>query len=242
MYMALFTREETLEYHHSPRHGKTGVVLTKRCESQKGLSLAYSPDVAGACKAIVGDQALVSEYTGHANLVAVISDDVAVLGLDNIGSYTAKPVMRDKGVLFKNFADVDVFDLCLKTGNTEEFIAIARTMKPTFGGINPEDIKVPERFIIEETLKRKIGIPAFHDDQYGTAIIFGTALLNAYELTGRRIRDVIVVVVGAGTTGMACTRFYYALGVKRGNIRMFDSKGLTHKKRSSLAEYKLEFA
>ena len=203
--MALFTREEALEYHRSPRHGKTEVVLTKRCESQKDLSLAYSPGVAEACKAIAEDQALVSEYTGRANLVAVISDGTAVLGLGNIGPYAAKPVMEGKGVLFKNFADVDVFDLCLKTGSTEEFIAAVRTMEPTFGGINLEDIKAPECFIIEETLKKEMGIPVFHDDQHGTAI-------------------------------------YCALGVKRENIRMFDSKGLIHKKRSNLAEYKLEFA
>ncbi len=213
--MALFTREEALEYHRSPRHGKTEVVLTKRCESQKDLSLAYSPGVAEACKAIAEDQALVSEYTGRANLVAVISDGTAVHGLGNIGPYAAKPVMEGKGVLFKNFADVDVFDLCLKTGSTEEFIAAVRTMEPTFGGINLEDIKAPECFIIEETLKKEMGIPVFHDDQHGTAIISGAALLNA---------------------------FYCALGVKRENIRMFDSKGLIHKKRSNLAEYKLEFA
>ena len=217
--MALFTREEALEYHRSPRHGKTEVVLTKRCESQKDLSLAYSPGVAEACKAIAEEQALVSEYTGRANLVAVISDGTAVLGLGNIGPYAAKPVMEGKGVLFKNFADVDVFDLCLKTGSTEEFIAAVKTMEPTFGGINLEDIKAPECFIIS-----------------------GAALLNACELTGRKIEDVTVVVVGAGAAGMACARFYCALGVKRGNIRMFDSKGLIHKKRSNLAEYKLEFA
>ena len=194
--MALFTREEALEYHRSPRHGKTEVVLTKRCESQKDLSLAYSPGVAEACKAIAEDQALVSEYTGRANLVAVISDGTAVLGLGNIGPYAAKPVMEGKGVLFKNFADVDVFDLCLKTGSTEEFIAAVRTMEPTFGGINLEDIKAPECFIIEETLKKEMGIPVFHDDQHGTAIISGAALLNACELTGRRIEGVTVVVVG----------------------------------------------
>lgn len=144
-----------------------------------------------------------SEYTGRANLVAVISDGTAVLGLGNIGPYAAKPVMEGKGVLFKNFADVDVFDLCLKTGSTEEFIAAVRTMEPTFGGINLEDIKAPECFIIEETLKKEMGIPVFHDDQHGTSIISGAALLNACELTGRRIEDVTVVVVGAGAAGMA---------------------------------------
>ena len=240
--MALFTREEALEYHRTPRHGKTEVVLTKRCESQKDLSLAYSPGVAEACKAIAEDQTLVSEYTGRANLVAVISDGTAVLGLGNIGPYAAKPVMEGKGVLFKNFADVDVFDLCLKTGSPEEFIAAVKTMEPTFGGINLEDIKAPECFVIEETLKKEMNIPVFHDDQHGTAIISGAALLNACELTGRRIEDAVVVVVGAGAAGMACSRFYCALGVKRENIRMFDSKGLIHKKRAGVAPYKMEFA
>ena len=240
--MALFTREEALEYHRSPRHGKTEVVLTKRCESQKDLSLAYSPGVAEACKAIAEDQTLVSEYTGRANLVGVISDGTAVLGLGNIGPYAAKPVMEGKGVLFKNFADVDVFDLCLKTSSTEEFIAAVRTMEPTFGGINLEDIKAPECFIIEDTLKKEMNIPVFHDDQHGTAIISGAALLNACELTGRRIEDIVVVVVGAGAAGMACARFYCTLGVRRENIRMFDSKGLIHKKRAGVAPYKMEFA
>lgn len=240
--MALFTREEALEYHRSPRHGKTEVVLTKRCESQKDLSLAYSPGVAEACKAIAEDQALVSEYTGRANLVAVISDGTAVLGLGNIGPYAAKPVMEGKGVLFKNFADVDVFDLCLKTGSTEEFIAAVRTMEPTFGGINLEDIKAPECFIIEETLKKEMGIPVFHDDQHGTAIISGAGLINALEITGKKAEDFIVVVSGAGAAAIACAKFYTELGIDPANIRMFDSKGILHKGRTDLNKYKAQFA
>ena len=240
--MALFTKEESLAYHEEPRPGKLEVLPVKPCFTQKDLSMAYSPGVANACLAIADDPSLANAYTGRGNLVAVVSNGTAVLGLGNIGPYAAKPVMEGKGVLFKNFADVDVFDLCLKTGSTEEFIAAVRTMEPTFGGINLEDIKAPECFIIEETLKKEMGIPVFHDDQHGTAIISGAALLNACELTGRRIEDVTVVVVGAGAAGMACARFYCALGVKRENIRMFDSKGLIHKKRSNLAEYKLEFA
>ena len=240
--MALFTREEALEYHRSPRHGKTEVVLTKRCESQKDLSLAYSPGVAEACKAIAEDQALVSEYTGRANLVAVISDGTAVLGLGNIGPYAAKPVMEGKGVLFKNFADVDVFDLCLKTGSTEEFIAAVRTMEPTFGGINLEDIKAPECFYIEEVLKKEMNIPVFHDDQHGTAIISGAGLINALEIIGKKAEDFIVVVSGAGAAAIACAKFYTELGIDPANIRMFDSKGILHKGRTDLNKYKAQFA
>ena len=230
--MALFTREEALEYHRSPRHGKTEVVLTKRCESQKDLSLAYSPGVAEACKAIAEDQALVSEYTGRANLVAVISDGTAVLGLGNIGPYAAKPVMEGKGVLFKNFADVDVFDLCLKTGSTEEFIAAVRTMEPTFGGINLEDIKAPECFIIEETLKKEMGIPVFHDDQHGTAIVVLAGIMNGLRLTGKKKEDCKVVVNGAGSAGIAITRLLLTYGFK--HVTMCDRFGIISKNYPSL--------
>mgnify|MGYP005951309595 CR=1 FL=1 len=223
--MALFTREEALEYHRSPRHGKTEVVLTKRCESQKDLSLAYSPGVAEACKAIAEDQALVSEYTGRANLVAVISDGTAVLGLGNIGPYAAKPVMEGKGVLFKNFADVDVFDLCLKTRSAEEFIAAVKTMEPTFGGINLEDIKAPECFEIEDSLKAR-GVfkgPIFHDDQHGTAVVTLAGLLNALKIVGKNIEDIKVVTSGAGAAGTAIIKLLMAVGLK--NVIMCDSKG-----------------
>lgn len=222
--MALFTREEALEYHRSPRHGKTEVVLTKRCESQKDLSLAYSPGVAEACKAIAEDQALVSEYTGRANLVAVISDGTAVLGLGNIGPYAAKPVMEGKGVLFKNFADVDVFDLCLKTGSTEEFIAAVRTMEPTFGGINLEDIKAPECFYIEEVLKKEMNIPVFHDDQHGTAIVVLSGIINALRLVGKDKESVRVVVNGAGSAGIAIAKLLLSYGFA--NVTMCDIRGI----------------
>ena len=227
---------------HETHKGKVGIVSKVEVSTRDDLSTAYTPGVAEPCRKIKENPDDVYKYTFKGNMVAVVSNGTAVLGLGNIGPLAGKPVMEGKGVLFKNFADVDVFDLCLKTGSTEEFIAAVRTIEPTFGGINLEDIKAPECFIIEETLKKEMGIPVFHDDQHGTAIISGAALLNACELTGRRIEDVTVVVVGAGAAGMACARFYCALGVKRENIRMFDSKGLIHKKRSNLAEYKLEFA
>ena len=234
--MALFTREEALEYHRSPRHGKTEVVLTKRCESQKDLSLAYSPGVAEACKAIAEDQALVSEYTGRANLVAVISDGTAVLGLGNIGPYAAKPVMEGKGVLFKNFADVDVFDLCLKTGSTEEFIAAVRTMEPTFGGINLEDIKAPECFIIEETLKKEMGIPVFHDDQHGTAIVVTAALINALRVVGKKMEDVHIVLNGPGAAGTAIIKMLMTAGAK--DIVAVDQFGTLYKGCNSAEAHK----
>ena len=240
--MALFTREEALEYHRSPRHGKTEVVLTKRCESQKDLSLAYSPGVAEACKAIAEDQALVSEYTGRANLVAVISDGTAVLGLGNIGPYAAKPVMEGKGVLFKNFADVDVFDLCLKTDSTEEFIAAVRTMEPTFGGINLEDIKAPECFYIEEVLKKEMNIPVFHDDQHGTAIISGAALLNGLEIAGKSIANARVVINGAGAAAVSIARLFLKLGLNCENLVLCDSKGVVSTRREDLNPVKEQLA
>ena len=234
--MALFTREEALEYHRSPRHGKTEVVLTKRCESQKDLSLAYSPGVAEACKAIAEDQALVSEYTGRANLVAVISDGTAVLGLGNIGPYAAKPVMEGKGVLFKNFADVDVFDLCLKTGSTEEFIAAVRTMEPTFGGINLEDIKSPECFEIEETLERELDIPVFHDDQHGTAIVVTAALINALRVVGKKMEDVHIVLNGPGAAGTAIIKMLMTAGAR--DIIAVDQFGTLYKGCNSAEAHK----
>ena len=240
--MALFTREEALEYHRSPRRGKLEVIPIKPCETQKDLTLAYSPGVAEACNAIAEDKKLVSEYTGRSNLVAVVSDGTAVLGLGNIGPEAGKPVMEGKGVLFKVFADVDVYDLCLKTSAPGQLIGVVEALEPTFGGINLEDIKAPECFIIEEALKASMNIPVFHDDQHGTAIISGAALLNACELTGRKIEDVRVVVVGAGAAGIACSRFYMELGVQRENICMFDSRGLIHEGRKGLNRYKKMFA
>ena len=240
--MPLFTREEALNYHRAPRPGKLEVIPVKSCENQKDLSLAYSPGVAEACMAIHDDPSAAALYTGRANLVAVVSNGTAVLGLGNIGPLAGKPVMEGKGVLFKTFADVDVYDICLKTTDPDELIKVVENLEPTFGGINLEDIKAPECFYIEDELKKRMNIPVFHDDQHGTAIISGAALINACELTGREIGSVRVVIVGAGAAGIACARFYMLLGVKRENIRMFDSRGLIFKGRAGVNVWKEEFA
>ncbi|WP_297218451.1 malic enzyme-like NAD(P)-binding protein [uncultured Desulfovibrio sp.] len=240
--MALFTREDALEYHRVPRPGKLEVVPVKPCANQLDLSLAYSPGVAHACLAIKEDPARAADYTGRANLVAVVSNGTAVLGLGNIGPLAGKPVMEGKGVLFKTFADVDVYDINLATRDSDELINVVKCLEPTFGGINLEDIKAPECFYIEDQLKAALQIPVFHDDQHGTAIISGAALINACEITGRNIGDLKVVVVGAGAAGIACARFYVLLGVKRENICMFDSRGLIYKGREGLNPYKEEFA
>ena len=240
--MALFTPEEALAYHGKGRKGKVEVVPTKPCLTQKHLSMAYTPGVALACQAIERDPALVYDYTTKGNLVAVVSNGTAVLGLGNIGPAAGKPVMEGKGVLFKVFADVDVFDINLDCKDPDKLIEIVKAMEPTFGGINLEDIKAPECFHIEETLKREMGIPVFHDDQHGTAIISGAGILNALEISGKKVEDLVVVVSGAGAGAIACTKFYEALGVKRSNIHMFDSRGHLHKGRSDLNEHKMAYA
>lgn len=240
--MALYTKQEALEYHHSPRPGKVEVLPTKPCNTQKDLSMAYSPGVAEACMAIHANDALVADYTGRANLVAVISNGTAVLGLGNIGPKAAKPVMEGKGVLFKMFADVDVFDIELNEKDPKKLCEIIKTLEPTFGGINLEDIKAPECFYIEDTLKKEMNIPVFHDDQHGTAVITGAAFLNACEIAGRKPADCKVVVSGAGAAGIACCNFYVALGVDPRNVYMFDSKGLIWKGRTDLNEYKARYA
>ena len=240
--MALYTTQEALDYHKLPRPGKLEVIPVKPCANQKDLSLAYSPGVAEACVAIKNDPAKVSEYTGRANLVAVVSNGTAVLGLGNIGPLAGKPVMEGKGVLFKTFADVDVYDINIKADTVEEMVKITQALEPTFGGINLEDIKAPECFAVEEELKRTMNIPVFHDDQHGTAIISGAALLNGCELTGRKPESIKVVVMGAGSAAIACSKFYCSLGVKRENIFMFDSKGLIYKGRGGLNKFKEEFA
>lgn len=240
--MALYTKQEALEYHHSPRPGKVEVLPTKPCNTQKDLSMAYSPGVAEACMAIHANDALVADYTGRANLVAVISNGTAVLGLGNIGPKAAKPVMEGKGVLFKIFADVDVFDIELNEKDPKKLCEIIKTLEPTFGGINLEDIKAPECFYIEDTLKKEMNIPVFHDDQHGTAVITGAAFLNACEIAGRKPADCKVVVSGAGAAGIACCNFYVALGVDPRNVYMFDSKGLIWKGRTDLNEYKARYA
>ena len=239
---ALYTKEEALKYHSSPRPGKIEVVLTKPFATQKDLSMAYSPGVAEACMEIYRDPSLAGTYTGRSNLVAVVSNGTAVLGLGDIGPLGGKPVMEGKGVLFKHFADVDVFDIELDTRDSDRLIDVVKAMEPTFGGINLEDIKAPECFYIEKRLKAEMKIPVFHDDQHGTAIISGAALLNACEISGRKPEDIRVVVMGAGAAGIACAEFYCSLGVKRENVFMFDSRGLIHQGRTDLNEYKKAFA
>lgn len=240
--MALYTKEEALAYHESPRHGKVEVLPTKACATQKDLSMAYSPGVADACLAIHADETLVDVYTGRANLVGVVSNGTAVLGLGNIGPKAGKPVMEGKGVLFKMFADIDVFDINLAENDPRKICDIVRAMEPTFGGINLEDIKAPECFFIEETLRKEMNIPVFHDDQHGTAVISGAGLINACEITGRKMSDCKVVISGAGAAAIACANFYVALGVAQENIYMFDSRGLIHVGRKDLNEYKAKYA
>ena len=240
--MALFSKEEALAYHRFPRSGKIEVVPTKPCNNQKDLSLAYSPGVAEACLEIAAKPDTAAFYTGRSNLVGVISDGSAVLGLGNIGPLAGKPVMEGKGILFKIFADIDVFDIELDTENAERLIEIVKAMEPTFGGINLEDIKAPECFYIEKRLKAEMNIPVFHDDQHGTAVISGAGLLNAAEILGRKLEDLKVVIVGAGAAGTACAEFYLSLGVLFSNLFLFDSKGLIYQGRENLTEYKARFA
>lgn len=236
-------KEDALLYHSMGRKGKIEVVTTKPCVTQRDLSLAYSPGVAEPCLEIHKDISKVYEYTAKGNLVAVISNGTAVLGLGDIGAAAGKPVMEGKGVLFKSFADIDVFDIELESHNTEELIRVIEVLAPTFGGINLEDIKGPECFIIEEALKKKLDIPVFHDDQHGTAIISGAALLNALELVGKKIEDVKVVYNGAGASGIACAKFHISLGVDPKNVLMCDSTGVLYKGRTKgMNEYKEEFA
>ncbi|MFO7563641.1 MAG: NADP-dependent malic enzyme [Enhygromyxa sp.] len=239
--MAKLSRKEALDYHTQGRPGKIAVVPTKPLTSQRDLSLAYSPGVAEPCLEIAKDPSKVNLYTARGNLVAVISDGTAVLGLGDIGPLAAKPVMEGKGVLFKKFADIDVFDLELSTKDPDAFIECVAALEPTFGGINLEDIGAPECFYIEEQLKRRMKIPVFHDDQHGTAIISGAALLNAAELTGRDLSKIRVVVSGAGASAVSCSRFYISLGVAPENLLMCDSKGVIHSERTDLNDIKREF-
>ena len=240
--MALFTAQEALDYHSMGRKGKLEVVPTKPCTTQKHLSLAYSPGVANTCREISRDPEQVFNYTNKSNLVAVISNGTAVLGLGNTGPMAAKPVMEGKGVLFKAFADIDVYDLNINQTDPEKFIQWVKMVEPTFGGINLEDIKAPECFQIEQALIREMNIPVFHDDQHGTAIISGAGLLNALEIAGKKIENLKMVVSGAGASAIACARFYVSLGLPRENIFMYDSRGLIHANRQDLNQYKLEFA
>ncbi len=236
------TNEEALKYHSEGRPGKIEVVATKPCFTSRELAMAYTPGVAVPCLEIEKDESLVYNYTAKGNLVAVISNGTAVLGLGDIGPMAGKPVMEGKGVLFKRFADIDVFDIEVKSKDPKEIISTVQKLEPTFGGINLEDIKAPECFEIEEELKKTMNIPVFHDDQHGTAIISCAALINGAEIAGKKLEDMRLVVVGAGAAGIACSKLYVTAGVKKENIAMFDSKGHIHKGRTDLNKYKAEFA
>jgi malate dehydrogenase (oxaloacetate-decarboxylating)(NADP+) len=229
-----YMEKEALDYHAKGRPGKIEVNPTKETDTQKDLALAYSPGVAAPCLAIEADASKVYEYTTKGNLVAVISNGTAVLGLGDIGPLASKPVMEGKAVLFKIFADIDVFDLELDTKDLEEFIRTVKILSPTFGGINLEDISAPDCFDIEERLKSELNIPIMHDDQHGTAIVSAAALLNALELIGKKIQNIKVVINGAGAAATSCASIYLALGVQRKNLFMFDSKGLIHEDRDNL--------
>jgi malate dehydrogenase (oxaloacetate-decarboxylating)(NADP+) len=236
------TKQDVLEYHEMGRPGKIEVIATKPLTNQRHLSLAYSPGVAEAVLEVERDPGTAYRYTAKSNLVAVISNGTAILGLGNRGALASKPVMEGKGVLFKTFADIDVFDIEVDTEDTEEFIAAVRAIAPTFGGINLEDIKAPECFEIETRLKAMLPIPVFHDDQHGTAIISSAGLINALEITGKRAEDLRVAVSGAGASAIACSDLYIKLGVRPENILMVDSKGVIHSERDDLNKYKLPFA
>ena len=240
--MAKLTREDALLYHSQGKPGKIEVTPTKPYSSQRDLSLAYSPGVAEPCLEIEKDPNAAYEYTSKGNLVAVISNGTAVLGLGDIGAMAGKPVMEGKGLLFKIFAGIDVFDIEVNEKDPEKFIQVVKAIAPTFGGINLEDIKAPECFEIEERLKAELDIPLMHDDQHGTAIISSAGLLNALELVGKKIEDVKIVVNGAGAAANSCTQLYMMLGAKLENIVMVDSKGVINKQRTDLNSRKKPFA
>ncbi len=235
--MSELTKEKVLAYH---KQGKIGIDLTKSCDSQAELSMAYTPGVAIPCLEIEKDVNLSFEYTNRANLVAVVSDGTAVLGLGDIGPEASKPVMEGKAVLFKKFANVDAFDIELDVHSVEEIVATCKAIAPTFGGINLEDISAPRCFEIERILKDELDIPVFHDDQHGTAIITTAGLMNVLELTGKKVDEIKIVINGAGAAGISCAKMYKALGVR--HIIMCDSKGVINTNRTDLNKYKMEFA
>ena len=239
---AKIRKNEALDFHEASPAGKIEVRPTKPLSSQHDLALAYSPGVAEPCKLIHKDNELVYKYTAKGNLVGVISNGTAVLGLGDIGPEASKPVMEGKGVLFKKFAGIDVFDIEINENDPDKFIDIVKSLEPTFGGINLEDIKAPESFKIEKELKQKMNIPVMHDDQHGTAIISSAALINALEVNGKKIEKIKIVVSGAGGAAIACTDLYVALGAKKENIIMVDSKGVIKKDRPNLDENKARYA
>ncbi|HXK23466.1 MAG TPA: malic enzyme-like NAD(P)-binding protein [Myxococcota bacterium] len=235
----MITREQALAYHSKGRPGKLKITPTKPTRTQEDLSLAYSPGVAEPCREIARDPDDVFKYTGRGNLVAVVTNGTAVLGLGNLGPCAAKPVMEGKAVLFKRFADIDVFDIEIASEDVDEIVRAVELIAPTFGGINLEDIRAPECFEIERRLIESLDIPVFHDDQHGTAIISGAALLNAAQLTGRSLEDIRVVFNGAGASGIACARLYRDLGVPAENITLCDSRGVIYSgRREGMNRYK----
>jgi malate dehydrogenase (oxaloacetate-decarboxylating)/malate dehydrogenase (oxaloacetate-decarboxylating)(NADP+) len=234
------SNEEALDYHENPRPGKLGIEVTKSFKSQRDLSLAYTPGVAVPCLAIEKHPEDAYRYTSKANLIGVISNGTAVLGLGDIGAQASKPVMEGKAVLFKKFSDLDAFDIEVDTKDVERFCSVVEAIAPTFGGINLEDIKAPECFEIEERLARHLDIPVMHDDQHGTAVISSAAILNACHITGRNPEHLRVVIVGAGAAAISCGRLYRRMGIE--NIIMIDSKGVVHSGRNDLNTHKAEFA
>jgi malate dehydrogenase (oxaloacetate-decarboxylating)(NADP+) len=239
----VITREQALAYHAEGRPGKIKVVPTKPTVTQVDLSMAYTPGVAEPCREIAGNPSDAFKYTARGNLVAVVTNGTAVLGLGNIGALASKPVMEGKSVLFKRFADVDCYDIEIDSEDPEDVIRTCQLIAPTFGGINLEDIRAPECFEIEERLVASLDIPVFHDDQHGTAIISGAAFLNALEITGRSIEETRIVISGAGASGIACARLYRDLGVPLENLVMADSRGVIYQGRSEgMNAYKEQFA
>ena len=235
-------KTRALEYHAKGKPGKIAIQTTKPCESQQDLSLAYTPGVAAPVREIAADAELAYQYTAKGNLVAVITDGSAVLGLGNVGALAGKPVMEGKAVLFKRFADIDVFDIEVNASNNEEFINTVANIAPTFGGINLEDIAAPQCFEIEKALIDRLNIPVFHDDQHGTAIIIAAGLLNALEIQGKKLETAKLVCLGAGSAGIASMRLLVALGATKENIFLVDRKGVVHNGRDDLNIYKQEFA
>ena len=240
------TKQQALDYHtgaeNKTRPGKVAIAVTKSCETQHDLSLAYTPGVAEPVRAIDADPEAAYQYTAKGNLVAVITDGTAVLGLGNVGALAGKPVMEGKGVLFKKFADIDVFDIEVNAESPQAFIDTVTNIAPTFGGINLEDIAAPNCFEIEKVLIEKLDIPVFHDDQHGTAIIIAAGLVNALEVQGKKIADASIVCLGAGAAGIASMRLLVSLGAKKENIYLIDRKGVIHSGRDDLNIYKQEFA
>jgi len=235
-------KQRALAYHEFPRPGKVSVESSKPCATQAELSLAYTPGVAEPVRAIAEDPANAYRYTNKGNLVAVITDGTAILGLGNLGPLASKPVMEGKGVLFKRFGGIDVFDIEVAAPSVESFIETVVNIAPTFGGINLEDIAAPHCFTIEEELKKRLDIPVFHDDQHGTAVVMCAGLINALEVQGKNLSDIKLVCLGAGAAGLACMRLLIAMGGNKANMTLVDSKGVIHSGRTDLNAHKQEFA